>query len=244
MRLSLGGLALLLGLGMMAPVAEAHPSQIIILRHPEKVDQFKLCPLGKERAEALAHQYLGRDATQSLFPPGVKPAAIIAITLHSLELASPVAASWHLPVTTYSVLPTPDKAAFERELNAATRHAAETIMRTPAYDGKPVIMVWEHNHIARRRLEAPEGAQQVTLRELFHLNRLPNAPRDWPSQTYDYLWVIDFANPASDLPTGFRMVKEDFTAPYDNLPKNDWGTAEPVGDDAGCVKIGIQFRPH
>lgn len=241
MRLSFRDLAMLLSLCAAIPQAEAHPSQIIILRHPEKLDQFELCPLGHERAEALAHQFLGRGASQSLFPPGEKPAAIIAITLHSLELASPVAASWRLPVTTYSVLPTSSKATFEAELNTATRHAAETVMSDPAYNGKPVIMVWEHNHIARRRLEAPEGAQQVTLRELFHLSRLANAPRDWPSQTYDYLWVVDFANPDSDIPTGFRMVKEDFTAPYDNLPQNDWGTAEPVGDDAGCRKIGMQL---
>lgn len=244
MRLSLRALALLLGLGVIAPAAEAHPSQIIILRHPEKIDQFKLCPLGKERAEALAHQFLGRGATQSIFPPGVKPAAVIAITLHSLELAAPVAATWDLPVTTYSVLPTTNKVTAEKELNAATRKAAHTVMTDPAYAGKPTIMVWEHNHIARRRLEASFAGQKVTLRELFNLDKLPDPPRDWTSQTYDYLWVIDFANPNSDVPTGFRMVKETFTPPYDNLPMNDWGTPEPVGDDIGCVKIGARYRTH
>ncbi len=173
----LRGLSLLLGLSALSVPAFAHPSQIIILRHPEKIDQFKLCPLGKERAEALAHQYLGRHATQSIFPPGVKPAAVIAITLHSLELAAPVADTWKLPVTTYSVLPTTQKLTFEKELNAATRHAAQTGMTDPTYSGKPVIMVWEHNHIARRRLEAQFAGQKVTLWDLFNLDRLPNVPQ-------------------------------------------------------------------
>jgi hypothetical protein len=244
MRLSLRGLAMLLGLCTISVPASAHPSEVVILRHPEKIDQFELCPIGKERAEALAHQYLGRGAVHSIFPPGVEPAAVIAITLHSLELAAPVADTWKLPVTTYSVLPTADKAGFEKELNAATRRAAQTVMTDPAYTGKPVIMVWEHNHIARRRLEAQFAGQKVTLWELFNLDKLPDVPQDWTSQTYDYLWIIDFANPASDIPTGFRMVKEDFQAPYDNLPKNDWGAPEPVDDNIGCVKVGTKYRAH
>ncbi|HEX3983633.1 MAG TPA: hypothetical protein VHX12_08060 [Acidisoma sp.] len=244
MRAYVRGLALLLGVCGASVPAWAHPSEIIILRHPEKIDQFKLCPLGRERAQALAHQYLGRHATQSVFAPGVSPAAVIAVTLHSLELAAPIADTWNLPVTTYSVLPTSSKATFEKELNAATRHAARTVMSNPAYAGKPVIMAWEHNHIARTRLEAQFAGQKVTLSQLFNLDRLPTAPRDWPSQTYDYLWIIEFANPNSDIPTGFRMIRQDFTAPYDNLPDNAWGTPEPTDDDAGCVKVGLRFTAH
>ncbi|MCB8883410.1 hypothetical protein ACELLULO517_24395 [Acidisoma cellulosilytica] len=244
MRASFQGLALLLGLSALAAPAIAHPSQIIILRHPEKIDQFELCPVGKERAEALAHQYLGRDASQSVFPPGVKPAAVIAITLHSLELAAPVADTWSLPVTTYTVLPSLNKKVEEAELNAATRHAARKVMTDPDYAGRPVIMVWEHDHIAHRRLESAKIGQKVTLRELFNLDQLPAAPRNWNGQTYDYLWIIDYANPHSDIPTGFRMVKEDFQGIYGNLPKNDWDKPEPVDDNVGCVKIGLHYKPH
>jgi hypothetical protein len=244
MRVLLSGLALLLAASTMTAPARAHPSEIIILRHPEKLDQFKLCPVGRERGEALAHQYLGRNATQSLFPPGVAPAAIIAITIHSLELAAPIATTWALPVTTYSVLPTTSKTTFERELNTATRTAARTVMTDPAYTGKPVIMVWEHNHIARQRLEQEFNGREVTLRELFNLDHLPNVPRDWTSQTYDYFWIVQFADPASDIPTGFRMVKQVFLPPYNDLPDNDWGTAEPVSDNVGCIKVGPTLRPH
>jgi hypothetical protein len=241
MSATLRGLSLLLGLCALSAPAFAHPSQIIILRHPEKLDEFELCPFGKERAEALAHQFLGEDASQTIFPPGVEPAAVIAITLHSLELASPVAETWKLPVTTYSVLPSADKKVEEAELNAATRHAVQKVMTEPRYAGKPVIMVWEHQHIARRRLEAQYVGQKVTLRELFNLDRLPNVPRDWTEQTYDYFWIVDFANPKSDIPTGFRMMKQDFRGVYKNLPKNDWGKPEPVDDNLGCVKIGPHY---
>jgi hypothetical protein len=245
MRILLCGLALILAALPAAPrAALAHPSEIIILRHPEKLDQFKLCPLGRERGEALAHQYLGRNATQSLFPPGVAPAGIIAVTIHSLELAAPIANTWKLPVTSYTVLPTNSKPTFERELNSATRAAARKVMTDPNYTGRPVIMVWEHNHIARQRLEQQFTGRAVTLRELFNLGDLPGVPRDWTSQTYDYFWIVAFANPNSDIPTSFRMVRQVFLPPYDNLPDNEWGTAEPASDEEGCIKVGPALTPH
>ncbi len=242
MRFLLCGLALLLASSVIP--AQAHPSEIIILRHPEKLDNFELCPVGRERSQALAHQYLGRGATQSLFPPGVRPAAIFAITIHSLELAAPVASTWKLPVTAYPVLPSRNKNTLENELNTATRAAAHAVMTNPVYTGKPVIMVWEHNHIARQRLEKAFTGRQVTLRELLNLDRLPNVPRDWFNQNYDYFWIAQFANPASDSPTSFRMVKQVFTPPYNTLPANDWGAPEPGRDEVGCIKIDPNATPH
>lgn len=244
MRADVLGLALLLGLCCASTTVRAHPSEIIILRHPEKFDRFQLCPVGRERSEALAHQYLGKGSVDSLFPPGVRPAAVIAITLHSLELAAPIADTWKLPVVAYTVLPTKDKASFEVELNNATRTAAHQVMTNPAYSGKPVIMVWEHNHIARTRLEQAFPDRQVTLSQLLNIDKLPNGLRDWASQTYDYFWIVKYDNPASDIPTSFQMMKQTFLPPYNNLPDNDWGTAEPASADAGCIKVGPQLPPH
>jgi hypothetical protein len=244
MRFMTCGLALLLAVGAVPTIAHAHPSEIILLRHPEKLDRFELCPIGKERAEALAHQYLGKGASQSLFPPGVSPAAIVAITMHSLELAAPVADTWNLPVTTYSVLPTSDKRTFERELNNATRSAAHAVMSDPNYQGKPVIMVWEHNHIARTRLEREFPGQQVTLEQLFNIDKLPDVPKDWFSQNYDYFWIVRFADSGSDVPTSFEMMRQNFLAPYNNLPDNGWGGAEPASDELGCIKVGPNLKPH
>jgi hypothetical protein len=224
--------------------AVAHPSEIIILRHPEKVDQLRLCPAGRMRSAALTHQYLGKHATQSLFPPGVAPAAFVAITLHSLELATPVADSWNLPVTIYSVLPTRDKDTFTQELNRATRAAVRKVMTDPSYTAKPVVMIWEHNHIASEWLSVKFKTKPVTLRQLLALSRLPGVPLTWPAQNYDYFWIVKFGNPASNIPTGFAMVKQVFQPPYDTLPQNDWGEDEPAHAEADCIKVGPDFLAY
>ena len=52
-------LAALLCVSWPAPVLAA-PARIIILRHGEKADKWKLCDIGQERADALAANYLGR----------------------------------------------------------------------------------------------------------------------------------------------------------------------------------------
>jgi hypothetical protein len=92
--------ALLVACSLAAAIAA--PSRIIILRHGEKEDAWKLCGVGQERAAALAATYLGRNATKSLFAPGEKPAAFLASTLHTLELAAPAAGTWSLPLTLYA----------------------------------------------------------------------------------------------------------------------------------------------
>src|SRR5262245_66622723 len=88
-----------------APLAVAAPARIIILRHGEKADDWKLCEIGEQRADALRLNYLGKDAAKSLFTDGDDPAFFFAITLHTLELAAPAVASWSKPVILYSVVP-------------------------------------------------------------------------------------------------------------------------------------------
>jgi hypothetical protein len=90
-------------------IALAAPARIIILRHGEKANKWKLCDTGEQRANALAANYLGRGAAKSLFASGDEPAFFFAITLHTLELASPAVASWNKPVILYSVVPEADR---------------------------------------------------------------------------------------------------------------------------------------
>ena len=92
-------------LAACAQTALAAPARIIILRHGEKADKWKLCEIGQQRADALALNYLGKGAAKSLFTEGNDPAFFFAITLHTLELASPAAASWSKPLILYSVVP-------------------------------------------------------------------------------------------------------------------------------------------
>lgn len=231
-RLILAGLLSLALLG----TAAATPARLIILRHGEKATSWKLCGIGLDRADALAATYLGRGAAKSLFASGEAPAAILAITPHTLELAAPAAETWPEPITLYAVLP--DKDADEEEkvdaLNRRTQEAAHDVMTDAAYAGKTVVMVWEHKHIANAKLEAEFSGTAVTLRQLFKLDQLSGVPKTWPGATYDYFWIVEFADRTSATPTGFTMVKQEFGGAYADVPANDWGTPNGMTEESGC----------
>lgn len=61
------------------------PAEIILLRHGEKVNPYHLSKIGEERARALPQVYLGKDASQSLLPAGVRPAALMTVILYTIE---------------------------------------------------------------------------------------------------------------------------------------------------------------
>jgi hypothetical protein len=219
----------------LSPAAFAEPARIIILRHAEKLNKHELCEIGVQRAQALAAQFLGKGAAQSLFASGEKPAAILAVTIHSVETISPTAQSWELPAIVYSVLPGDDKDAKDVELNRRTREAVHDALSDPRYAGKTVVMDWEHKHIADSKLEKKFPGEEVTLRQLLHLGDFAEAPKDWPEGNYDYFWIVDFT-PGKPNPTGFHMVRQAFAAPFDALPASDWDAPEPRHIDAGCKK--------
>lgn len=209
---------------------EAVPRRIIILRHGEKQNSYQLSPQGQRRSLALRSYYLGKDARKSLFPKGAGPDGIFAITLHTLELISPAAQSWNLPLHLYSVVPLPNlnQQDFTLQLNQRTREAAHAVLTDPRWDGKTVVMVWEHKHIANQSLEEEFPKQKVTLRQLLNLDTLPQAPKSWDGDNYDYFWIIDYGDLGSNIPTHFTLLKQVFPPPYDTVPSNDWGAPERV----------------
>lgn len=219
------------------PAADAVPRRIIMLRHGEKQDQYRLCSVGQQRSLALRARYLGKGAADSLFHGGAGPAGIFAVTLHTLELASPAAQSWSLPIQLYSVAPA--DAMPEKEetllLNRRTREAAHDVLADPRWDGATVVIVWEHHHIADRRLEGQFPGEKVTLRQLLNLDRLPEVPKDWPGSNYDYFWIVEYADAGSAIPTGFALLKQKFPAPFQALPSNDWGAPDNLPRDIGCL---------
>ena len=234
-----GGVALLgaiLLFLVLAPAVHAVPKRIIILRHGEKQDGYELCPIGQLRSLALRANYLGRDAVKSLFPDGTGPAGIFAVTLHCLELASPATQSWGLPMQLFSVVPMNGQTKAEEtlQLNQRTQEAAHAVLTDPLWDGKTVVMVWEHDHIAKRKLEKKFPKEKVTLRQLLYLDKLPNVPKDWPGGNYDYFWIVDYGMPGEATPTGFTMKKQKFAWPYNTLPSNEWGTKEKLPPGSGC----------
>jgi hypothetical protein len=228
-------LAALLTLAVLQS-AIAAPARIIILRHGEKADAWKLCEIGEQRAQALALNYLGKDAAKSLFTGGDDPAFFFAITLHTLELASPAVATWSKPIILYSVLPeggSEEKDEFTKALNRRTQEAARNILTNPALTGKTVVMVWEHKHIANEKLEAKFEGEQVTLRQLFKLDILPGVPKTWPGDTYDYFWIVEFPE-NSNVPSKFSMLKQDFGPSFPRVPANDWDTPDGLDASSGC----------
>jgi hypothetical protein len=218
-----------------AASAVAAPARIIILRHGEKVDDWKLCEIGEQRAKALALTYLGRDAIKSLFAGGDEPAFFFAITPNTAALASPSVASWNKPVIFYSVMPQAGQSDedFTKALNRRTVDAARNLLANPTLEGKTVVMVWEHRHIANEALEAKFENEAVTLRQLFKLDILPGVPKTWPDDTYDYFWIVDFpAN--SNVPSKFEMAKQEFGASFPRVPSNDWDAPDGLDAASGC----------
>jgi hypothetical protein len=237
-RIARLALAVLLSWCSFAP-AFAAPARIIILRHGEKESSWRLCGVGQARADALAATYLGRNAAQSLFAGGEEPAAFLAITLHTLELAAPAAATWDLPVTMFSVLPQKATEASEKALDRRTQEAAAALLGNPAWQGKTVVIVWEHKHVANAKLAAKSSGEAVTFRQLLQLDRLKDVPETWPASNYDYFWIVDYAG-GSTTPTGFHMVKQVFGGRYAKLPTNDWGAPNGLTSDSECDLKGTE----
>jgi hypothetical protein len=223
-----------IGLVALSSAAFAEPARVIILRHAEKLNAHQLCTVGTERAQALAKQFLGRGAARPLFRDEDAPAALLAVTLHTVETISPVAQTWGLPVTAYTISPGDDEEK-EAELNQRTREAARDVLGNPAYAGKTVIMTWEHKHIAKRKLEKDYPHEQVTLRQLLHLDQVKDVPDSWPDDNYDFFWIVEY-EPGNPVPARFRMIRQEFTAPFDHLPANGWNEPEAKHGKADCKK--------
>jgi hypothetical protein len=214
--------------------AIALPKTVIILRHGEKESVSALCKIGIDRSLALAAQYLGQGAKDSLFPSGERPAAFFAITLDTLQFVSPAAATWGMPVTTFSAVPLPNIDPLP-QLNLRTQQAFGALMDDPRYDGKTVVMVWNHRHIADKAIALKFPDQKVTLHQLLNLDKLPDVPDTWPAQTYDYFWIVEFGTAGSRVPTSFRMQRQQFAAPFEKVPSSAWGNRAKLPMGSKCL---------
>lgn len=224
----------------ISTLAYSTPSRIILLRHGEKKNDYALCSIGQERSIALREQYLGKGATQSLFPTA-PPSAIFATTLHTLELASPTASSWDLPVITYAALPLPHETASEstEQVTRQTELAAKDIMQSSQWNGKTIVMIWEHKHIANKKLSRDDSDHFVELRQLLKFDRIPEniktkIPKTWSGANYNFFWIVDYDDKGN--PMGFQEVRQNFTGKFANLPNNNWGEPEKLPANSDCKK--------
>ena len=161
--LAVAGLATL-GCGSHATAA---PAQIIFLRHAEKPPVgSELNERGRERAAALVRLFT-HDARLLEHGPAV---AIFAMRPHgksgsvrAIQTMEPTGRA--LGVELDSVLTRDDTAA-----------VARAILSTRAYEGKTVVVCWEHDAIP----------------EIVKACGWAKGPARWPDKSFDRLWILDF----------------------------------------------------
>jgi len=145
----------------------AMPAQVVLIRHGEKPDVGnELNAQGFERANALPLFFQTNPVVTQFGPV----AAIYAMapgssdgSLRPIETVTPTARALGLPVQ--STL-TKDQ----------TSELVSEIEGNPSYDGKTVVICWEHKMI-------PVIASGFGLKD---------GPEKWPGSVFDRAWVLGF----------------------------------------------------
>lgn len=158
-----------------AAAAFAAPAQIIIIRHAEKNEYgSELSEQGFRRAQALVKFFQTGPAVTRY---GV-PAAIYAAapknedsSVRSIQTVTPLARALRIEIN----------AGFTR---GQTHKLAREIMEAPAYEGRMVLICWQHGNI-------PD-----VIRDLAEYNNSGQAvqnslPYEWPDEAFDRAWILD-----------------------------------------------------
>lgn len=162
--------AALLGAG----TAYAAPAQVIFIRHAEKPAAGpELSAQGFRRAEALVNFFKTNPAVTKYGTP----AAIYAAapknedsSVRSIQTVTPLARAIGVKVD----------ASFTR---GQTGKLVRAIMENPAYDGRLVLVCWQHERLVDAAAELAEyNNSSVTI------------PLAWDSDAYDRAWVLDLKN--------------------------------------------------
>ena len=141
----------------------ATPAQIIFLRHAEKpAEGPELNARGWERAKALATLFT-QDARVLEHGPAVVIYAMKPGSARAVQTMEATARALHVPI----------KTKYTRE---QIDDLVGAIEKPKAYDGKTVIVCWEHKKIP----------------EMLKAFGWTAGPKKWNDDTYDRLWVLDF----------------------------------------------------
>ena len=165
---------------LLSAWAAAAPAQIIFLRHAEKPKQGpELNARGWERARALVglfandprvHEHGAPVAIYAAYPP--KPGG----SIRSIQTMEATGKALHLAVNT---------SVTRDDLDGLVN----AILHTPAYDGKTVVVCWEHKKIP------------LMLRDFGWTT----GPKRWDDDVFDRLWILDFEH---DHPVRFRDLPQ------------------------------------
>lgn len=146
----------------------ALPSQIILIRHAEKLDQTNRLDIrGEQRAAALAIMIA---ETKSLLTYG-PPVAIYAMaapngesSMRSIDTVRPLAN--RLKLTVIDTFQSDD-----------FKNMIEEIKKNPIYHGRNIVICWENKNI-------PEIARKFGALA---------TPFKWNNDVYDRIWLINFS---------------------------------------------------
>ncbi|HWY83471.1 MAG TPA: hypothetical protein VNY10_16360 [Roseiarcus sp.] len=225
---TIGVLAACAGVFLNLTAAYALPKRIIILRHAEKFEKAGLCGVGEKRAQALATQYLGYGAKDSLFANGDQPAAFYANTPHAEETIEPAFSTWPKSPSQVGKAIRFDTTL---DLNTWSRKAAKEVLTN--YKNEIVVMAWEHSRIANAEFDSKYSTDPLTLYQLLGLFNYKHPPlplQNWCGSNYDYFWIIDY-DPNVEYrgvpPTPVNIVTR--LQKLQVLPQNTWGSQPPHG---------------
>lgn len=162
----------------LGAAAQATPAQVLLLRHAEKpAHGNELSEKGWERAKALPLLFRSRPE----FRAHGSPVALYAMSpkhkrgsIRAVETLGDLAKDLKLPI--HSDFVRSDVQSLVRE-----------IMKRPEYDGKLVVVCWEH----------------VVLRKIAKVFGVKKPPK-YPGSRYDRVWLLTFTGKKhprfSDLP--------------------------------------------
>jgi hypothetical protein len=161
-----------------------------------------------------------------------RPSAFFAITSHTKDTIKPTAKSWGLEV----IRPAESDKSQDNWQNLWTQRAANDVLTDPAYNGKIVVMAWEHNRIANETLPQDATLRHLLKVDLYAEKTHDEVPRNWCGSNYDWFWIVDYGDPASETPTKVTRLLQAFDTPFDDVPMNKWGAQEPAGPFTGCTE--------
>ena len=106
-------------------------------------------------------------------------------------------------------------------------------MSNPAWQGKTVVIVWEHKHIANTKLERAFPGEQLTLRQLLGLDKRTGRRAGHPATTI-------ISGSSITLKAQPRRPEQDFAGTHASLPSNDWGAPNGLTAKSQCDLKGAE----
>lgn len=171
MRIILGALAALL----LAGTAYAEPAQVILIRHGEKQPgEPVLSAKGYKRAALLKDFFLEEAAVTEYGAPVAIYAAAPKnedSSVRSIQTVTPLAKALGLEIN-------------DSYTRGQTGKLVRELMETPAYDGRMVLICWQHDNLVKIAYGLAE----------YNNSPRVDLPLVWDDATFDRVWILDLKN--------------------------------------------------